>query len=135
MFEGPTQKEYRLVARCLLESGLQIGSYEEIWTSTQAWRALGTLRECMDAITLLIGGNHAVKASFVKACVMQADGISETPYVLDEMAEFLVSDDEARQYWQTMTGDDMFPHRCPHCKAAAYVGFLQVECKARCTGR
>lgn len=135
MFEGPTDKEYRLVARCFLESGTLIGSYEDIWSVPAAWRALGTFRMCMDAITLLIGGGHAVKASFVKACVMQTDGISEAPYLLDEMAEFLVDDDEARTHWQTFITEDRFPHRCPRCSAAAFIGFLQVECKARCSGR
>lgn len=128
-------KEYRLVARCILESGILIGSYSDIWTHHYATEVLGTLRECIDAISLLIGGSHSVKASFVKACVMQADGLSKAPLFLDEVAEFLVEDDECRVYWQGMCLDDRFPHRCPHCNAAAFIGFLQVECKAKCAGR
>lgn len=129
---APTDWEWKLVARCMLEQHVLFGSFEEIWASPLTWRALGTWRECIDAISLLIGGSHSVKASFVKSCVMQADGISEAPYMLDEVAEFLVEDSEARVYWQAMCADDRFPHRCPHCGAAAYVGFLQVECKAAC---
>lgn len=135
MIRGPTKREHRIVARCLLENGILIGSPSEIWSHPSAWRALGTLRECVDAITLLIGGGHAVKASFVQACVMQADGISEVPFLLEEVSEFLVADPEARQFWQDMCNDDRFPHRCHVCGAAAFIGFLQVECKARCSGR
>lgn len=131
----PSALEHKLVARCLLENGVLIGSHAEIWTSGIAWRALGTFRECIDAITLLIGGGHAVQASFVKACVMQADGLSEVPFCLDEIAEFMVNDPEARLYWHVRVRDDMYPHACPRCGSAAYVGFLQIECRARCAGR
>ncbi len=129
---GPSPEEFRLVARCLLESGVLIGSPEEIWTHSSAFRALETLRECVDAIVQLIGGKHGVKASFVKACVMQADGLSEAPFCLDEVAEFLVHDGEARRYWQGHVSDDMYPHRCPVCGAAAFIGFLQIDCKGSC---
>lgn len=135
MIRGPTDKEYRLVARCLIQQGVLIGSHEQIWTHQSAWRALGTWRECIDAVTLLIGGRHGVEASFVKACVMQADGLDGVPFCLDEVAEFMVEDAEARAYWQAVTPDDRFPHRCPQCGCAAFIGFLQVECKARCAGR
>lgn len=129
---GPTDAEYRLVARCLIHEGVLIGSFAEVWTHTSAWRALSTWRECVDSITMLIGGGHGVEASFVKACVMQADGISKVPFCLDEVAEFLVTDAEARRYWHVMCADDRFPHRCAHCGAAAFVGFLQIDCKAKC---
>lgn len=28
--------------------------------------------------------------------------------------------------------DEDFPHRCPHCEAAAFVGLTKVDCKAQC---
>lgn len=130
--KGPTDWEYRLIARCLIESDVLYGTHREIWTHTSAWRALATWRECIDTITMLIGDSHGVQASFIKACVMQADGISEAPFCLDEIAEFLVNDGEARKYWRVMCQDEMFPHSCPRCGAAAFVGFIQVDCKARC---
>jgi hypothetical protein len=132
LIEIPSEKEMKLVARCMLESSILIGSQKDIWTHPSAWRMLTTFRECINAITTLIGGNHGVKASFIKACVMQSDGMSEVPFALDEVAEFLVDDNEARVYWQTMCIDDMFPHTCPHCGAAAYIGYLLVECKGKC---
>lgn len=98
-----------------------------------AEQVLGTFRECIDAITTLIGGGHGVRASFVKACVMQADGLGKTPYLLDDVAEFLITDQESRDYWQMMCQDDRFPHKCPQCGAAAFIGFLQIECKAQCS--
>lgn len=128
----PTRIERALVGRCLLESGHLIGSIDEIWSVQKAYRALTTWRMCIDAIVELIGGNHGVQASFVKACVMQVDGLGEAPYALDDIAEFLIDDPVARMYWDGLTSDSHYPHRCPHCDAAAFVGFLQVECKARC---
>lgn len=132
MIEQPTSAEAKLIARCLMENGILIGSQEDIWTHPSAFRALGTWKECIDAITLLIGGNHAVRPSFIKSCVMQADGISSVPFCLDEIAEFLVEDNEARLYWQSRCNDDMYPHKCHKCGCAAYIGFLTVECKAKC---
>lgn len=128
----PSKIERALVARALLEGGVLIGSVDEIWTHPSAYRALGTWRMCIEAITDLIGGGHGVQPSFVKACVLQFDGISETPFALEEVADFIVSDPVARMYWQTLIPDVDYPHRCPHCSAAAFVGFLQVDCKARC---
>jgi hypothetical protein len=130
--DRPSPKEWRLVARCLLEEGILIGSYTEIWTDPLPWRVLPTFRECIDAITVLIGGGHGVEPSFVKACVMHSSSDGFVSYFLDEVAEFVVKDPEARAYWETLVTDDRFPHRCPHCPAAAYVGYLQVECKAEC---
>ncbi len=124
------------MARCLADQGvILVESLEEVWYTGLGPRALGTWRECVDAITLLIGGGHAVQASFIKACVMQADGISEIPFCLDEVAEFLVDDHEARAYWQDMLPDERFPHLCPACGAAAYWGYNVIECKAGCPGR
>jgi hypothetical protein len=128
----PTKIERALVARCLLESGVLIGTVDEIWTHPNAYRAFETWRMCVDAIVELIGGGHGVQSSFVKACVMQFDGLSGVPYALEEVAEFLVTDPVARMYWDGLTLDSHYPHRCPHCRAAAFVGFNQVDCKARC---
>lgn len=121
-----------LIYRCLMESGLSIGSVDDVWSDSRAWRSLGTWRMCIDAITELIGGNHGVKASFIKACVMQTDGLGSVPYALEEVADFLVTDTLARLYWQSMVPDGDYPHKCPHCNSAAFIGFLQVDCKARC---
>ncbi len=129
---NPTGHEKKLIAKCLLEAGILIGSPTEIWSHQMAWRALETWRLCVDAITLLIGGRHGVQPSFIKACVMQTEGLKEGPFCLDDIAEFLAADPQARMYWDALTSDDRFPQRCPHCKAAAYVGFNEVDCKARC---
>jgi hypothetical protein len=129
----PTKAEKLLIARCLMESGLLIGdNADQIWTHPRAYRALATWRLCIDAIVELIGGRHGVQASFVKACVLQADGLDGVPFALEEVADFLVTDDLARLYWDALIGDTHYPHRCPHCQSAAFVGFLQVDCKARC---
>jgi hypothetical protein len=131
--QTPTEVERRLIARALLESGLLIGNVVEIWTHPRAYRALTTWRMCMEAITDLIGGGHGIQASFVKACVMQFDGLEGVPWGLEEIAEFLVDDPLARMYWDAMIPDKHYPHRCPRCESAAFVGFLQVDCKARCS--
>lgn len=129
----PTRVEKTLIARCLMESGLLIGDdAEQIWTHPWAARTLVTWRLCIDAIVELIGGRHGVQASFIKACVMQTDGLEGVPFALDDVAEFLVTDELARLYWDTLVEDARYPHRCPHCRSAAFVGFLQVDCKARC---
>ena len=129
---SPSHKERRLLARCLLESGVLIGSVDEIWTHGIPWKALPTFRECVESITLLVGGGHAVRAPFVKSCVLQSTRVGFAPFCLDEIAEFLVADGEARDYWDGQVSDDMYPHRCPFCGAAAFIGFNQVECKASC---
>ena len=132
MIGEPTRIERALVARCLLETGLLIGSVDEIWSHPTAFRALGTWRMCIEAITELIGGGHGVQSSFVKACVMQFDGLGSVPFGLDDIAEFIVTDPVARMYWDGLTPDRHYPHRCPHCNAAAFVGFNLVDCKMRC---
>ncbi len=129
----PTRSERFLVAKALCESGELIGSEDEIWSHPSAYRALVTWRLCIEAITELIGGGHAVQASFVKACVMQMDELrTSPPFALDDMAEYMVTNTLCRLYWSALVQDQSFPHRCPHCNAAAFVGFLQVDCKARC---
>lgn len=132
MTEAPSEQERQVVARCLLVQGVLIGSVDDIWTHQSAWRALVTLRLCIKAIGMLYRGGHGVQASYIKAIVMQEDDLVGAPFCLDEMAEFLCDDAVARVYWDTRVLDRDFPHRCPHCGAAAYVGFLQVWCKARC---
>jgi hypothetical protein len=124
-----------LVYRCLLTQGVMIGSEDDIWKGapSSAFRALATLRLCISAIGDLTEGRHTVRAGFVKAVVMQTNGLSDSPYCLDEMAEFLMEDAEARSYWDSVMLDDRFPVRCPICKtAAAFVGINSVECKAKC---
>jgi hypothetical protein len=132
--EPPSKAERSLIARCMMECGELIADDEEqVWTHHLPYKALVTWRMCIDAITELIGGGHGVQASFVKACVMQTEGLRDAPYLLDELAEFMIVDGRARKYWDSLTTDKWYPHRCPHCGAAAFVGFLQVDCKGRCT--
>jgi hypothetical protein len=130
--DGPSSRERYLVYRCLLTQGVLIGDEDEVWTHPSADRALVTLRLCVDAIRMLYRGGHGVQASYLKALVMQEDGLDGMPFALDEMAEFLVEDVEARNYWDSRMADDRWPHVCPFCGGAAYVGYLQVECKGRC---
>lgn len=129
----PSRAERLLVGRAVMESGLLIAdNIEQVWTHPSAFRALATWRMCIEAIVEIIGEKHSVQASFIKAVVMQTDGLKGYPYALEELADFLVSDTLARLYWDALVGDRHYPHRCPHCSAAAFVGFLQVDCKARC---
>jgi hypothetical protein len=131
--DEPSPMERALVARALCEQGVLIGTADDIWTHPSAYRALFTWRLCVDAISLLIGGGHGVQASFVKACVMQMDEVGGTvPFALDEIADFMMTDGVARLYWTCFVSDDDWPHRCPHCGAAAFVGYLLVDCRARC---
>ncbi len=128
----PSDTEYRLVARCMLENGILIGSHAELWGHGSAWLVLLTMRQCIEAITELIGGGHGVQKSFVKSCVMQMDGVTSVPYHLEDITEFLIDDSEARAYWQSLCTDDRYPHRCPACGMAAFIGFLLIDCKGEC---
>jgi hypothetical protein len=131
--DPPSKTERELIARCMMECGELMGdNVDQIWTHHLAYKALVTWRMCIESITDLIGGGHGVQASFVKACVMQTDGLRGTPYLIDEIAEFMLADGRARMYWDSLTVDKWYPHRCPHCRAAAFIGFLQVDCKAGC---
>lgn len=118
-----------------MTEGILIGSVDEIWTHSAAYRALATWRHCMDAMQRLTDHGQGIFASWIKAIVMQDVGGDPVPFSLDELAEFMVTDSMARSYWTGCVKDDRFPHRCPLCKtAAAFVGFNQVECRARCRG-
>lgn len=117
-----------------MEAGELIGSQDEIWSHPSAFRALATWRLCIRAIDALIAGKHGVQASFIKTHVMQSVSSlgNMVPFCLDSIAEFMVTDTMARLYWDSLTNDKHYPHRCPHCGAASFVGYLQVDCKARC---
>ena len=128
----PTQEERWIVWRCLLEGGLLIGSIDEVWTHQHAWNTFKTLHECMDALELIINANLSVNAITIRACVLQSDNVSSMPFAMREMSEFLVENDRARNYWQTHIATNMHPHRCPHCGAAAFIGFNLIDCLARC---
>ena len=133
----PTKIERMLVARALCEAGELIGSTDEIWSHPSAFRALATWRLCINAITALIAGKHGVQASFIKSHVMKhTAGMSNlgsiTPFCLDSIAEFMVTDTMARLYWDSITNDPHYPQRCPRCGAAAFIGYTQIDCKARC---
>lgn len=115
-----------------MSEGILIGTVDEIWTHSSATRALRTWRQCITAIQRLSDHGQGIFSSWVKAIVMQ-DAAGMAPFALDEIAEFIVQNPEARVYWQSVLVDDRFPHRCPHCKvSAAFIGFNQVECKSRC---
>lgn len=130
----PTGSERFLLGRCILDANLLFADdVEQVWSQPTAFKALVTWRLCIDAIVELIGGRHGIQASFIQACVMQTDGLKSAPIWLEEISEYLVSNTLARLYWTALISDAHYPHRCPHCSAAAYVGFLQVECKARCS--
>lgn len=130
--DKPSSEERWIVWKCLMDNGLLIGSLDEVWTHRNAWLLLTTLRECMDAISLIVGAGIAVHSETIKSCVMQSDGMDTAPFGLSYMAEFLYEDNRARTYWQSMTPDDKFPHKCPYCKSAAFIGFNMVDCKAKC---
>lgn len=131
---SPNAVERTLIARCLLNEGILIGSPSEIWSHPYSTRTLITWRECMEAIGVLTATKHAVHPSHIKSIVMRQRSADDIPLHLDEVADFLVKDNEARRYWDTAVTDERFPHRCPLCKTgAAFVGLNLVECKAKCS--
>ncbi len=129
---GPNEHERTLVWRCILESETLIGDIDDIWSHISSHRALVTMRLCVEAIGMLVRGKYSVQPSFVKSIVMQTDDIDRVPFLLEEMSEFLVADDEARAYWHTLMPDDRYPHECPFCGAAAFIGCISIDCKAKC---
>jgi hypothetical protein len=128
----PTKQERRHIWRCFLIKEILIGSEDDVWTAPSAYRALATLRHCMSAIKQLVDGQHGIEASFIKAIVMQTDGMGQMPFALDEVAEYLCEEHEARRWWQSQVSDSRFPHRCPECGSAAYIGLRLIECRANC---
>lgn len=135
--QPPSAIERRLVYRCLLESGILIGSEADIWTSVRAHQALETMRICIAEIHDLVLKGQAVLPAAIKLGakdLWQRTGWPSHRFALDEVADFLVNDSEARRHWENSVPDDRFPHTCPLCKrSAAFVGFNSVECKAKCT--
>lgn len=128
----PTPSERNLIAKSLILCGELIGSVDDIWTHPNAFKALGTWRFCMEAIAELVSNRYTVMPSFIKSIVLKKCIATGWPYLLDEIAEFLVNDNAARRYWDGVISDPHYPHRCPHCNSAAFVGFLQIDCKVRC---
>lgn len=128
----PTTSERWHVYRCLLTEGVLIGNEEEIWSSQSAYRTLVTMRLCIDAIERLDTIGFQVSEESVKSIVMQTDDLDGIPFALDEMAHYLVMNDEARFYWQMRLRDDRFPHVCDRCGSAAFIGLNIIECKAGC---
>lgn len=128
----PTPAERRLVYRCFLHQMILLGNEEEIWSVPDAWRMLNTLRSCVSGIEALTKVGFPVTPDGVMSATLLQVGVGPEPFHLADMAVHLCEDDEARLYWQTQLNDEKFPHRCPNCGAAAYVGFNQVDCRARC---
>lgn len=129
----PNVLERDHVARFLLTDMILIGSVDEIWTHQTAFRALATWRLCIQAIQRLVAARQSVLPSYVKAVVMQLPDVVDSPFALDEIAEFMVTDERVRRYWDGLVLDRNYPLRCPLCKVgAAYVGMNEVDCKSRC---
>jgi hypothetical protein len=129
---SPSYGEKLIVAGAMMECGELIGSLEEIWTHPLAYKCLGTLRLCVEGIQRLVASKQAVDADSIKAVVMYHNGFQPAPYMLSDLAEYLTVNSYARLHWSTQVPDSMFPHRCPFCSAAAFIGFLQIECKNDC---
>ncbi len=132
--DSPSYGERLIVAGAMLESGELIGSLEEIWTHPLAYKCLDSLRLCVVGIQRLVASKQAVDANNIRAVVMYHNGFNVPPYMLDDLAEYLVTNPYGKLHWQQSVPDSMFPHKCPFCQAAAFIGFLQVECKANCDG-
>lgn len=130
--QPPTKAERHLVYRCLLTRHGLIGDEDDMWASPFAPPVLKALRTCVRAILNLIENREGVYASSIKMRVTSWWGTSAVGG-LDEMADFLVDDREAREYWQGLQPDSRYPHTCPLCgRSPAYVGFLTVECRSKC---
>lgn len=70
-------------------------------------------------------GSLAIKISYV----MSTDKALGTPIPDVEWWN-------ARNFWRWKSPLELqYPHECPYCKSAAYVGFSSLECSAGCAGR
>lgn len=132
--DSPSYGEKLIVAGAMLECGELIGSLEEIWTHPLAYKCLDTLRLCVSGIQKLVGSKQAVDANNIRAVVMYHNGFNGPPYMLDDLAEYLVTNSYGKLHWQSQVPDSMFPHKCPFCTSSAFIGFNMVECKANCAG-
>lgn len=128
----PTQKEKRLVWRCMNDQDIHYGDQDYIWSQGSAYQLLVTLRLCVESIVHLTNMHNEVTPDFVKTVVIQTNDLEGLPFCLDEMSMFLCIDAEAKSYWSTFCFDGAFPHKCPFCGAAAYIGLRMVDCRAMC---
>ena len=122
-----------LTARCLLESGILMGSTEEILGHDIGKASLRTFDLCVEAAVHLMTRKLTVSPSFVvMAAQSMTDPGEEFMVCIDEVSVFVVKDRYARKFWEAFVRDERFPHRCHVCGSAGFVGFNQVECKGSC---
>lgn len=116
---------------CLIDAGALVGSVDEIMSTKMGREAHVTLRMCVDAVRYLIERKMALSRQNLKLIVCSE--CTSPPPNIDEMAAFFVDNKLARKFWRGRIQDpDLFPHVCPLCGGAAFIGFAQVDCRSRC---
>ena len=133
----PTNQERLVLWEMMLRSQALSGGLDEVWRHPATWRALGTMRRAVRSLDGLARLGRAVAASRVKRGMEGLpflEGEEDPPFMLDEVVEHLLCDGRAKDYWMRLMPDERFPHQCPLCGLAAFVGFTQVECRHGCFG-
>ena len=129
--DPPDPEEREIIAELMMSTGALIGTVDQIWTHPSSGRALVTMRRAIRAIDHLVRLGRALGATRVKMAItaLAEEGDEEYPFMLDETVKHLLEDGHARTYWDMLMPTKDYPHVCPRCGHACFIGFLQIDCK------
>lgn len=129
--ERIARRARRLVASCLLEEGILIGSLDDIMGHHLFPMALFTFRECNSAIEYILENRMSLTKQNIRL-IANSHTQSRLEY-LDEIVDLCLNNTLARMFWRSRVPDpELYPHRCPDCLGAAFIGIVSIDCRSRC---
>lgn len=137
IYTPPNTEESWIVWNCFLQFGILLGSEEEVWSHQFAFAGLKTMRLLVETIKFFAKENQEISVYNLETYLLKnnVEFNNDQYSYSSEMSDFLIYNPRARVYWQSLLKDDKFPHLCPFCGRAAYIGFMQIECKAKCDAK
>lgn len=125
--------ERRLVSRCLLESSVLICSEDDMLHHPLGFSGLVAFRFCVSSIGVLLSKKVAVSQPNVKlTAIIEYGGELANIPLINELSTFCVDDNAARAFWRGRIPMGSYPHMCPQCDSACFIGFNQIDCRLRC---
>ena len=122
-------REREIVADIMASAENLIGSVDDLWTHPSARRIHTTLGLVVLGLFELVAAGRAIGMSRLRTAVYGIAPRGSELYALDEVMQHLMTDPKARCFWDDLMPDKSYPHRCPRCSLAAFVGFNRVSCK------